>query len=308
MAESPWVTWCRGLLTKLGAPSRVAAEAAWAWSCAESWNGLGDPLSQLMRWNNPLNSTLRWPGSVNSPAQPSRPVQIYASVQDGIDATYATLTDPNLGLFPNGYDVICGDLRSGLSYHQWQNASHQLGLWGTGIGWLARTFPPAPLVFAFSSSGGDGTMVELFRPDRADAVLVGRDGNIYHLSAPDDETLNVIPTIHGFDTGTIKAVPGTLGAKWSRDNGSIIVSWAGTDQQVYRGAIYGNGTMARQWVAVTNAKAALPGAGVVQPPPPPAPVDDDSSYATTADLAHHVHLNDGADAASAKTGPAILTP
>jgi hypothetical protein len=135
-----WEEWASGVLNGLGAPESTAAvDALWAWSNAET-----DPY-ELMRWNNPLDTTERWPGSITvNPAG----VQSYLTVSDGVEATVATLLN---GYYP----VIVAHLVDGVPRQQWGDACTELSKWGTGCGWLASTYGPAP-----SDIGGDMTPEE----------------------------------------------------------------------------------------------------------------------------------------------------
>jgi hypothetical protein len=147
-----WEQWCVGVARKVPAIYAVTADTLWPWSCSESWDPRtgADPLAQVMRWNNPLNSTRKWPGSKDSGAQPGpRDVQIYASVQDGVDATYATLIETVPGVLPNGYDVIVANLYTATPRDRWGNACYQLGKWGTGCGWLTNAYPKRPFIGEF---------------------------------------------------------------------------------------------------------------------------------------------------------------
>lgn len=137
-----WDTFCVGVLThpELAAPITDAnVDTMWAWSNAET-----APFA-LMRWWNPMNSTEPWPGAVDSGAQPGpHDVKIYASLQDGINATAFTLTQEPF------YPAICDNLRASLPRQQWgatSAAGAELHAWGTGTAWLttAPYFGPAPL-------------------------------------------------------------------------------------------------------------------------------------------------------------------
>lgn len=131
-----WPTWTIGVLSGIGAPLDAPnVDTVWAWSNAET------APYDLMRWNNPLNTTEKWPGSRDSGAQPGpHDVQIYASENDGILATIATLE--------NGYySAILANLRASLPRQQWgvySTAGAELHLWGTGTNWLQATYGSAP--------------------------------------------------------------------------------------------------------------------------------------------------------------------
>ncbi len=139
---TPWDQWCIGVILGVGEPlEQVSVDTHFAWSCAETLP------YDLMRWNNPQNTTEKWPGSRDSGAQPgTRDVQIYASVQDGIDATCFTLLNEPY------YSAIVANLRAGLPRQQWglySTAATELHAWGTGSAWLLHDFGPAPAI------GGD---------------------------------------------------------------------------------------------------------------------------------------------------------
>jgi hypothetical protein len=135
-----WEEWASGVLNGLGAPESTAAvDALWAWSNAET------APYDLMRWNNPLDTTERWTGSSSAN---SAGVQRYLTVQDGAAATVATLLN---GYYP----VIVAHLVGGVPRQQWGDACTELSRWGTGCGWLAFTYGPAP-----SDIGGDMTPEE----------------------------------------------------------------------------------------------------------------------------------------------------
>jgi hypothetical protein len=132
-----WEAWAAGVLDGIGAPiDAVNVDTLWAWSNAET-----APYN-LMRWNNPLNTTEPWPRARDSGAQPGpHDVKIYATLQDGIDATVTTLiAEPY-------YPAIVANLRASLPRQQWgaySAAGAQLHMWGTGTNWLQATFGPAP--------------------------------------------------------------------------------------------------------------------------------------------------------------------
>ncbi len=123
-----WEQWASGVLAGVGAPVDIATvDVLWGWSNAESG-------AAVMRWNNPLNTTEPWPGAQN---MNSVGVKRYASVNDGILATVATLDN---GYYP----TILANLRSSVSRSQWGNACGELGKWGTGCGWLQSVYGAAP--------------------------------------------------------------------------------------------------------------------------------------------------------------------
>src|SRR5665213_707572 len=134
-----WEVWCLGVMKGVGEPLiQTSVDTHWCWSCAET------APYDLMRWNNPQNTTEPWPGSKDSGAQPgAHDVKIYATLQDGIDATVYTLTKEPY------YGAIVANLRAGLPHQQWgatSSAGAELHAWGTGTNWLASTpyFGPAP--------------------------------------------------------------------------------------------------------------------------------------------------------------------
>ena len=134
-----WEVWCLGVIKGVGEPlQQVSVDTHWAWSNAET------APYDLMRWNNPQNSTEPWPNCRDSGAQPGlHDVKIYATIQDGIDATVYTLTKEPY------YRAIVTNLRAGLPHQQWgatSTAGSELHAWGTGTNWLAAApyFGPAP--------------------------------------------------------------------------------------------------------------------------------------------------------------------
>lgn len=129
-----WDVWAAGVLNGIGAPVDAANfDTLWAWSHAESG-------TDVMRWNNPLNTTERWPGSVT---MNSAGVQGFASVNDGVLATVATLDN---GYYP----IILANLRGSLPRPNWGNACPELDKWGTGCRWLPSYYGPAPAVLGGS--------------------------------------------------------------------------------------------------------------------------------------------------------------
>lgn len=123
-----WEQWATAVLAGIGAPAdQTNIDTLWAWSNKESG-------ADVMRWNNPLNTTEPWPGAQN---MNSVGVKRYASVNDGVLATVATLDN---GYYP----TILANLRSSLSRSQWGNACAELGKWGTGCGWLTSVYGAAP--------------------------------------------------------------------------------------------------------------------------------------------------------------------
>lgn len=128
-----FVQWKTGVLAGLGAINdSVNTESLWAWGNAES-----DPFP-VMHINNPLDTTQFEPGAVawNTLASGEH-VWIFASVADGINATVATLLDGR-------YPIICDHLRNSVPRQQWGDACAELGVWGTGCGWLQTDYGPPP--------------------------------------------------------------------------------------------------------------------------------------------------------------------
>jgi hypothetical protein len=139
MSTADWDLWASSVLLRIGAPvNEINADTIWAWSNAESG-------ADVMRWNNPLNTTQDWPGAVN---MNSVGVKRYLTVQDGIGATVVTLTN---GFYP----VILANFRASVPRAQWGNACPNLGVWGTGCGWLQGIYGPVP-----GNLGGDMTPEE----------------------------------------------------------------------------------------------------------------------------------------------------
>lgn len=123
-----WSDWAAGVLADIGAPiDATNADTLWAWSNAESG-------TDVMRWNNPLNTTYFLPGSTN---MNSVGVKSYATEQDGVAATVATL---NNGRYP----VILDHMRRSIPRQQWQDACANLQTWGTGCAWISRYYGAAP--------------------------------------------------------------------------------------------------------------------------------------------------------------------
>jgi hypothetical protein len=127
-----WDTWVIGVLGGIAAPvTRANIETLWAWSNAESG-------TDVWRWRNPLNTTEKFGNSFDSGAQPgSRDVQVYSSVQDGIDATILTLGN-------SYYPVILANLDGSVPRQSWSNACANLQTWGTGCGWIFSAYGAYP--------------------------------------------------------------------------------------------------------------------------------------------------------------------
>jgi hypothetical protein len=123
-----WETWAAGVLNGVRAPiDTIAVDALWAWSNCESG-------TDVMRWLNPLNTTQPWAGArdMNSVG-----VKAYLTVNDGINATVATLTN---GYYP----TILSHLRNSVPRSKWGDACIDLGKWGTGCAWITRDYGAAP--------------------------------------------------------------------------------------------------------------------------------------------------------------------
>jgi hypothetical protein len=131
-----WSTWYLRVMVGVSAPiNDITRDVMWAWSNAESG-------ADVMRWNNPLNTTQPWPNALKM-NNAGLGVKFYATVQDGIDATVVTLLN---GYYP----VILANLRRSVPRAQWGNACADLGIWGTGCGWLSSTYGAPPGIL-----GGD---------------------------------------------------------------------------------------------------------------------------------------------------------
>lgn len=140
-----WETWASAVLTGISAPvDSTNYDTLWAWSGAESLP------RDRMSWNNPLNSTWYMPGAT---AMNAVSVWSYLSEADGISATIQTLLGgPGWPAPPPPYyyPVILDHLRRSVPRQQWQDACPNLGLWGTGCGWLNSDYGAVPGVI-----GGD---------------------------------------------------------------------------------------------------------------------------------------------------------
>jgi hypothetical protein len=204
---TPWETWCLGVMRGVGEPiNAVSVDTHYAWSCAETLP------YDLMRYNNPQNSTEPWPGSQDSGAQPgAHDVKIYASVQDGIDATCYTLVNEPY------YPAICDNLRAGLPRQQWglySTAATELHAWGTGSAWLLRDFGQAPTI-------GDDFMALIDNPTPDQQAAFGRflaewdnhymtEGRMFWalgLDQPADPSQTKSAALAGILTA-VKAIPG----------------------------------------------------------------------------------------------------
>ena len=114
----------KGLLAKLGAkPTQENIDAIKIWAKKESggvWGAKGGAY-------NPLNTTLNMEGASNFNRAG---VKNYQSMEQGIDATYQTLTGNQSG--PRGYDKIVSLMRSGASREQVINAISSSSWAGAG--------------------------------------------------------------------------------------------------------------------------------------------------------------------------------
>lgn len=172
-----WEVWATGVLAGIKAPlNAVNADTLWAWSNAET------APYDLMRWQNPMNSTEKWPSlahptSKNSGAQPGlHDVQIYASLQDGIDATaYTLVMEPY-------YGAIVANLRNSVPRQKWgatSTAGAQLHAWGTGTNWLTATpyFGPVPDNFGDEMADYDPNTMPGFHAVFKQLSAYGADSN-----------------------------------------------------------------------------------------------------------------------------------
>lgn len=117
------------MLAGIGAPDDATnTDTLWAWSSAEG--GLGH--------NNPLNTT--YPMANATPwntLSNGFHVWVYATIEDGINATVYTLLNGR-------YPTIVSHLRNSIPRQQWGDACGELGVWGTGCGWINTFYGPAP--------------------------------------------------------------------------------------------------------------------------------------------------------------------
>jgi hypothetical protein len=195
-----WETWAVGVLKGIGAPLGTAnADTTWAWSNAESG-------ADVMRWNNPLNTSWYLPGAI---AMNSIPVWKYATVQDGIDATVLTLLggprwpDP----FPQYYPTILAHLRNSVPRGQWTDACPELGLWGTGCGWLQSTYGPVPgNLGGFLSASLKYTLVRLSNAAYAGPDPIPSDQDIVALGDTIKDDFSNVDTV-------LRAIQADAGAK-----------------------------------------------------------------------------------------------
>lgn len=122
---SDWQSWAQGVLAGIGAPvNDTNLSTLWNWSHAESG-------SDVMRWLNPLNTTQNAAGATS---QNSVGVKSYPDLATGIAATVETLLNGR-------YGQIVGNLQQSVPQSQWGNACTDLGVWGTGCGWLGALAP-----------------------------------------------------------------------------------------------------------------------------------------------------------------------
>jgi murein DD-endopeptidase MepM/ murein hydrolase activator NlpD len=108
MGSKDQQAWATTLLTKLGAPvTDNSLKALTAWMNAE---GKGWSTSLNRATYNPLNTTLKMPGAVSFN---SVGVKAYTSVEQGVEATIATLTGKSAN--SRGYTAIIESLKNGSS-------------------------------------------------------------------------------------------------------------------------------------------------------------------------------------------------
>lgn len=131
---TPYSQWVLGVLQGIAAPANATTlDALWAWSGAESLP------RDRMSICNPLDTTWSMPGAIAFNTLPSGAhVWQYASVQDGITATVATLLQPGY------YPTILSHLRNSVPRAAWGDCAVELGRWGTGAGWLRTDYGPFP--------------------------------------------------------------------------------------------------------------------------------------------------------------------
>lgn len=213
-----WDDWASGVLDRLGAPVDSAnVDTLWAWSGAESG-------TDRMRWNNPLNTTWKIPGSIS---ENSVGVQGYPTITDGVMATVDTLLQQGY------YPTIVSHLRNSVPRRQWSDCCGQLGLWGTGCGWINLDYG----AYSGSLTGGidltsdEHNMLQLIYDSVTGGFITDASGNdipapIWKvigqdldaikaqiaaiapgggLSATDEQTLNNIAAILGRIEAALKA-------------------------------------------------------------------------------------------------------
>ncbi len=95
---------CNGLPAPEGAPQTVAALITWF--AAEGGAGPQWGIADNVADYNPLNTTRVWPGSTPTPGNVP-PVQAYRSWQDGINATAATIDQPNMAPIADALRAFC---------------------------------------------------------------------------------------------------------------------------------------------------------------------------------------------------------
>jgi hypothetical protein len=135
VTDAEYIAWGTGVLGQITAPDNLINRRT-----LDLWTAAEGGRSHM----NPLNTTWFIQGAQIWNTLPSGiHVWSYASVPDAVMATVNTLLTPDApaGL-PNGYDVICDNLRNSVPAEKWQNACWQLNKWGTGCGWL----PSAPVI------------------------------------------------------------------------------------------------------------------------------------------------------------------
>lgn len=137
-----WLTWAQGVLSGISAPvNDVNLRSLWDWSVNES------PAQDTMRWHNPLNTTQNGFGGQS---QNSVGVKAYPTVDTGIQATVATLTN---GRYPH----IIQNLQQSTPLTGWHNAVSEINTWGTHqlAAAIARGITP-PAEQLGNPAGGQG--------------------------------------------------------------------------------------------------------------------------------------------------------
>jgi hypothetical protein len=153
---------------------------------------------------------------------------------------------------------------------QWQGTHQQYGH-AVDSAWLDDDlFGDAGGVIIAAShnaSRGESSMVLVgYGPNvRRDGFLIGTDGNLYHLSAPDDISFRSNPTLKGI-TLNPHAAAGSLAADWNQPKTAFVITYADATGQVYHGLVDDTGVVAGwQFSKVPNAKELLAGATALPP-------------------------------------------
>lgn len=158
----------RAILAALGiaSPSDATVGALVTWMRAEGGAGPQWGIEANLAAYNPLNTTLDTPGSTPTPGN-TPPVRAYGDWPQGIAATVATLTQPNMA-------PIVEALRAGCDCQGLARAV-AASPWGTGdfSALCAPIAPPAPAPQPEPSTGGqDVTAPELRQGDQGHPVRV----------------------------------------------------------------------------------------------------------------------------------------